>query len=332
MRAEDHGSGRIERGRRRVGVVTGTLLVLVGLLLLGGVSAYYVYGIYARSQLHKLDATIEGPVTLPPESARAGFVPVTPAGAPQNPSIPATLSAPDDPPGQIGAASNAPLPDSPSSAQSAPVSAEDFGFPQSIFATIYPGYQIHPKYWSQPLWAGSDPFPHEETSLPSGFRAASDSDLVAAQAVSARAQSIRIPIIDVESSVEELAILDLGDSRAYETPKNVVGHIPETSYPGEAGNGWFFGHLESPIRGEGDVFRRLPRIPVYLNEGDPVYISVESDTGEYLYQVTETRVVHADDLELYDSEDATITLVACVPRLVYSHRLLVTAKLVGVKG
>ena len=317
MRAEDHGSGLPEQGRRRVSSIAGTLLVLVGLLLLGGASAYYVYGIVARSQLDKLDATINGPLALPVESAQAGFVPVAPAG---------------DPPGQVAAAGSPPLPGSLQSILDTPVRAEDSGLSPSIYTTIYPGYQIHPKYWGQPLWAGGDPFLHDETALPFGYRRASNSDLIAARGQNARAHRIRIPIIDVDSGVEELAILDLGDSRAYETPNNIVGHIPKTSYPGEAGNGWFFGHLESPIRGEGDVFRRLPRIPVYLNEGDPVYISLESDTGEYLYQVTETRRVHPDDLVLYDSEDATITLVSCVPRLIYSHRLLVTAKLVGVKS
>ena len=139
-------------------------------------------------------------------------------------------------------------------------------------------------------------------------------------------------MIDVDSTVDELAIIDLGDSRAYETPKNTGGHIPETVNPGQLGNGWFFGHLESPIKGEGNVFFNLPKIPGHLKNGDPVYISLMTDSGEYLYQVSATQVVHADDLALYDSDQATITLVSCVPRLVYDHRLLVTAKLVGVKS
>ena len=147
------------------------------------------------------------------------------------------------------------------------------------------------------------------------------------------ASRILIPGINVDSAVETLAIIDIGDSRQYETPKHVVGRIPNTSNPGELGNGWLFGHLESPIKGEGNVFQRLPEIPALLNAGDPVYASLLNEDGdEYLYQVTATKVVHQDEIALYDSEDATITLVACVPRLVYDHRLLVTAKLVGVKA
>jgi sortase (surface protein transpeptidase) len=35
---------------------------------------------------------------------------------------------------------------------------------------------------------------------------------------------------------------------------------------------------------------------------------------------------------LQASLDSTITMVACVPAYIYDQRLLVTAKLVGVKG
>ena len=110
-----------------------------------------------------------------------------------------------------------------------------------------------------------------------------------------------------------------------------MGHIPETPNPGEGGNGWFFGHLESPFKGEGSVFRRLPEVPELLRNGDPVYVRLEREDIEFLYQVTATQVVHQSELRLYGSREATITLVSCVPRLVYDHRLLVTAKLVGVK-
>ena len=58
-----------------------------------------------------------------------------------------------------------------------------------------------------------------------------------------------------------------------------MGRIPNTSNPGELGNGWLFGHLESPIRGEGNVFQRLPEIPALLSAGDPVYVSLLNEDG-----------------------------------------------------
>ena len=146
------------------------------------------------------------------------------------------------------------------------------------------------------------------------------------------ATHIRIPSIGVDSAVTTLAILDLGDSKEYETPAHVVGRIPDTSNPGEMGNTWLFGHLESPIRGEGNVFRRLPEIPEILKNGDPVYVALLNEAGEeFMYQVTNTKVVHRDDLALYQTDDSTITLVTCVPRLIYDQRLVVSGKLVGIR-
>ena len=56
----------------------------------------------------------------------------------------------------------------------------------------------------------------------------------------AGATRILVPSIGLDSGVNELAILDLGDSRAYETPVNSVGHIPQSANSGEA-----FGLLRS---------------------------------------------------------------------------------------
>ena len=173
--------------------------------------------------------------------------------------------------------------------------------------------------------------------MPDGFRPVSRIEEHQLSGDNALAHRIQIPMLRVDSDVSDLAILDLGDNRAYETPDNTVGHIPGTSDPGERGNGWFFGHLESPIRGEGNIFHRLPEIPGllrnYVETGeDPVYISLTSADGEYLYVVTATQVVPQHDLRLYDSDAATVTLVTCVPRLIYDHRLLVTARLVGIRG
>jgi LPXTG-site transpeptidase (sortase) family protein len=144
-------------------------------------------------------------------------------------------------------------------------------------------------------------------------------------------QRITIPEIRVDSDVTALQILEVGDSRAYETPKNTVGHIPESANPGEIGSSWFFGHLESPMMGVGAVFSHLPVIPSMLRNEDDVYIITDNGIRQFLYKVTSTKVVHENELELYDTLESTIHLVTCVPRLVYDHRLVVTGKLVGVK-
>ena len=303
----------------------GAFLVFVGALMLAVVASYYGYSVYASSQLDELDVVVSEPPSLPLEALNAGFVPV----------VEVETAAPAD----AGPAEPDPRGDSIVSAEFGPTSSPPPVQPSgaradlvAFYSSIYPGYQLHPKYWAKPIWAGIDPYVHEEPGLPDGFVALQGPATAAPTVDLAQARRITIPSIGVESSISELEILDLGDSRAYETPNNTVGHIPDTANPGEAGNAWFFGHLESPIRGEGNVFQHLPDIAAMLQNGDPVYITVESDDGEFLYQATETRQVYQDDLKLYDSDSSSITLVACIPRLVYDHRLLVTAELVGVRN
>ena len=79
------------------------------------------------------------------------------------------------------------------------------------------------------------------------------------------------------------------------------------------------------------MFYNLPKIPDQLRDGQDVYAVVENETASYLYRITETRVVHQDDMKLYDTGGPTIHLVSCVPRFVYDHRLIATGELVGVK-
>ena len=146
----------------------------------------------------------------------------------------------------------------------------------------------------------------------------------------ALATRIRIPAIEVDAVVDELRIRKLGDSLAWETPKKVVGHIPRTAKAGAAGQGWYFGHLESPLRGEGNVFARLPELP-NLAVDSPIYIFLETADRHYAYQVYVTEVVYEDDIALTDTGSHDITLVTCTPRFYYDHRLLVTAALVGIR-
>ncbi len=202
------------------------------------------------------------------------------------------------------------------------------GSPDPASLRLFPGERVAFNFWAEP-WAAEASSSYV-VDVPQGFLPA-DRFVLGAMGTLPHATRIRIPAIGVDSEVEDLAILDLGNSREYETPKNVVGHIPETSSPGENGNAWFFGHLQSPIRGEGAVFQDLPQIPDILRPGQRVYVELDSPSMSYLYEVYKTDVLHQDDLRLYDTDPATVTLVACVPVFSYDHRLLITAKLVGFK-
>ena len=102
--------------------------------------------------------------------------------------------------------------------------------------------------------------------------------------------------------------------------------------PGENGDGWFFGHTESPILDEGSVFFNLQQIPAKLEAGEDVQIITDNGTDKFLYRVTGTRTMHEDDLTLESGGGPQIHLVSCVPRLVYDHRLIVDAELIAKKS
>ncbi|MDE2823910.1 MAG: sortase, partial [Chloroflexota bacterium] len=134
----------------------------------------------------------------------------------------------------------------------------------------------------------------------------------------------------LRAAVEELEVVEEGDSRAWETPKHVVGHIPTTAKPGTSGQGWYFGHLESPISGEGNIFRQLPELAARFKRGEQFTIQLDAGSDRYIYQVYRTDVVHASEFAVSDSGLNDITLVACWPQFEYSERVLVTAALVDI--
>lgn len=200
-----------------------------------------------------------------------------------------------------------------------------------MFASLHPGGSINPRYWSQPQWAGNLPFGGPQ--LPDGFIPVDPADTSISTVTGAgitEGRRMRIPAINLDATVDELELRDLGDTRQWSTPNRVVGHIPSTADPGEARLGWYFGHLDNFISNEGDIFRHLPKI-AELIQFDPVDIFIETENAEYVYRVTGTRQVHRDELRLTDTNDAQIMLVTCWPFRVYDHRILVSASLIAIR-
>ena len=142
-----------------------------------------------------------------------------------------------------------------------------------------------------------------------------------------------ISCIDVDSAIQQLSIVDLGNSGGYETAENVVGHLPGTANPGEAGSVWLFDNLESPLSGVG-VFAQLPEVPSKLRRGDEVYAVVENGTESYRYRLTESRVeqFNLEYLSLTDDGSAQLFMVTAVPRGVYDQHLIVRGVLDGVRS
>ena len=195
-------------------------------------------------------------------------------------------------------------------------------------ASVYPANLTNPKYWAAPNWAGAAPF--GGPGLPEGFEPVTSRDTGVADAAGKVAVRVRIPAVDLDSSVAELGLVNIEDQLSYETPDNTVGHIPDTANPGEMSQGWYFGHLRSVLQGEGNVFRRLPDI-AGLIRNDPVDVVLVTEDAEYLYRVTGTEQMHGDDLRITDTPNSSIILVTCWPPNVYDRRILVHAELIAVK-
>ncbi|MCH7593119.1 MAG: sortase [Chloroflexi bacterium] len=202
-------------------------------------------------------------------------------------------------------------------------------------ALLFPARWTNPRYWSEPEWAGSAPY--GAAGLPDGFVYVNPADITAASgetsefgksASRAAAETLEIKAIGLSTTVYGLTVRNDGDQLLWDSPVNIVGHIPGTAQPGETGAGWYFGHLQSPVSGEGNVFSKLPDV-VDLLRYDPVDIIIGSADGEFLYRVTRTGFIHRDDLVLAETSEATVTLVSSYPKFVYDHRLLVTGELLA---
>lgn len=198
----------------------------------------------------------------------------------------------------------------------------------NIYSTLYPGDLVKPIFWDNPRWTDDiSPYNVKENE----FLPVNNATFIPKNTL-APPKKIRIPAILLDSEIKELSILNYGDARGWETPKDIVGHIPTTANPGESGKIYLFGHLQSPIRAEGSIFRNLTRIPDLLRKGEDVYVHLENSSQKtYIYKVNKTRVIPQEDFAIEETETPTVTLVACVPAYFYDHRLIVSAELVGIK-
>ncbi|MQF69364.1 sortase [SAR202 cluster bacterium AD-804-J14_MRT_500m] len=274
----------------------GVFILCVGVVLVIGGSSYFAYSLREHSRLDELNA--EAPIVI-------DRVVLSMSNGQSSVGMHVDSEFPKSVDGQEGSSSH----------------------PATRYV-LYPGEWIPPAFWDNPL--GAEDVASTVDALLSQFEIVESIDQLDF-VQSAPPVRITIPAIQVDSPVAELAILDLSDSRSYETPKNVVGYISKTGDLGRTGNAWFFGHLESPIRGEGSVFSKLPEIPLLWKRGIDVYAVVESEKASYLYRLTTSIQVHEDDLSIYQGEGSSINLVTCVPRFSYDHRQIITGTLVGIK-
>lgn len=135
-------------------------------------------------------------------------------------------------------------------------------------------------------------------------------------------EHLQIPSVGVDAKVVPVGTKTDDKGRVlWETAAFAVGHHKGSGMPGESGNVVLSGHISSPR--EGAVFNKLPQVKA----GDGIIISTAE--RQFLYIVTDTKVVTPDAVEVLDPTDhAMVTMITCVPDGVYSHRLVVKAEAV----
>ena len=194
--------------------------------------------------------------------------------------------------------------------------------------SLFPGKAVAAESWTDLL--GYEPLYYRQHRVLEGFTSIDGPGLKMVTVVEP-ATRILIPSIGIDSTISELSIIDLGDSRFYESPDNTVGHIPETGIGKKTPTSWLFGHTESPIGREGSVFFNLQKVPEKLRNGEEVFIITDHGDRQYLYKAMSSQVIHQEDLTLDATPSSDINLVSSVPRFVYDHRLVISGNLVAFK-
>lgn len=134
-------------------------------------------------------------------------------------------------------------------------------------------------------------------------------------------QRIMIPSIGVDAPVVPLGIHWEKGQFVWDTASHAVGWYGSTALPGLGSNIVMSGHISSPLRGEGSVFRRLPEVQV----GDVIVL--ETAAGEHRYRTAARNIVAPTAIAIMaPTATETLTLITCYPDLIYSHRLIVRAE------
>jgi len=125
--------------------------------------------------------------------------------------------------------------------------------------------------------------------------------------------AVKVPVTWNVPSEETLPALEKG-----------VAHFKGTALPGEVGNVFISGHSSYYWWNEGgykEIFALLGEMQV----GDKITIDYRGTI--YNYEITETKVVKPEDIEVLDQpNDHILSLMTCVPVGTNLNRLIVIAK------
>lgn len=177
----------------------------------------------------------------------------------------------------------------------------------------------------------------EVASAPASSAATGEPAVFAAQTPAVPAADTPPGMMPVKLRIQSIGLMDArvvevgtrveNGQLVWVTADHAVGHHVGTALPGQAGNLVLSGHISSPVRGEGSIFKNLPNLKDKLGSR----VSVQTaDGGWYHYEIKGTDVVLPADIWVLGPTPApVVTLLTCVPDGVYTYRFVARGEFVG---
>lgn len=131
---------------------------------------------------------------------------------------------------------------------------------------------------------------------------------------------LSIPKLKIQDAIVETGSMDL---------KKSLIQYPQTSLPGQLGNGVVFGHSVLPQFFNPKSYLTIFSTLYRLKQGDEIFI--DYDNIRYRYLVEEMYEVQPTDLSVLEQrfDSRYFTLITCSPPGTYLRRLVVKAQLVN---
>lgn len=159
----------------------------------------------------------------------------------------------------------------------------------------------------------------------------SDPSVLSASKEKPHEVKLSVPELNINDAIVELDVDGTNEGIYQSVLREAVAHFANTTYPGQKGNTFLFGHSKIPILAGSDyesIFTNLPRIK------NGAIVEVETATTKYRYRVNYTAVLSPRDVFILNQpkEERLLTLMTCIPPGFGSNRYVAVANLVGVEG
>lgn len=137
--------------------------------------------------------------------------------------------------------------------------------------------------------------------------------------------NLKVPKLKISNATIETDSINMN-------PDKYLGHYAGSSYPGEVGNSFIYGHSVMPFMFNENNYKTIFSNLHKLEDGDEIIVTFEGKT--HTYKVFEKKVLNPEDVKPLETltpsflNEKTLSLMTCTPPGTTLKRLVVGAKLV----